>query len=144
MKGKLYTVHTEERIRIGVAISDALKQHGGVSFAYLFGSFIDRELPFHAIDLGIYFTLGKNRFEMSETALDLAVALSNTLAFPVDVRVLNHATVAFVYNVMRGQLIYEANENVRCRVMEDNVRNYLDMKPILCRAAKEAFSSHGS
>ena len=144
MKGKLYTVHAEERIRIGIAISDALKQHGGISFAYLFGSFIDGQLPFHDIDLGVYFTPDKNRLEMAETALGLAAILSDELAFPVDVRVLNHAPVAFVYNVMRGRLIYEADENVRCRVMEDTVRNYLDMKPILYRAAKEAFSSHGS
>ena len=144
MKEKLYSVDVERKRQVEYSISGALEHEDSVIFAYLFGSFIDIGLPFHDIDLGVYFTPEKSCLGMSQAALDLADILSDKLAFPVDVRVLNNAPVAFVYRVMRGQLIYEKDENVRCRVMEDTVREYLDMRPILYHATKEAFSSHGS
>ncbi len=97
------------------------------------------DMPFHDIDLGVFFA-GKNQLQMSEAAIDLAVFLSRTTGYPVDVRVLNHAPVSFVYNVLKGKLIYENDEDIRCRVMESTVRQYLDMKPILHLATKEAFS----
>lgn len=110
-----------------------------IHFAYIFGSFIDDDMPFRDIDLGVFFA-GKNRLQMSEAAVDLATILSRKTACPVDVRVLNFAPVAFVYNVLRGELIYEKNADIRCQVMENTVRAYLDMKPILYLATKEAFA----
>ena len=141
MKDRLYSLDVERKLQIELSISDVLRQDESVSFAYLFGSFIDVQLPFHDIDVGVYFSPGKSRLEMSQAALELGVSLSDKLAFPIDVRVLNHAPVAFVFNVIKGQLIYERDENVRCRVMENTVKNYLDMRPILYHATKEAFSS---
>jgi hypothetical protein len=78
---------------------------------------------------------------MSEDANNLATILSRKTGYPVDVRVLNNAPVSFVYNVLKGKLIFEKNEDVRCQVMENTIRSYLDMKPILYLATKEAFSS---
>ncbi len=143
MKEKLYSVDVERKMQMELSISSVLEQQGSVVFAYLFGSFIDAEIPFHDIDLGVYFTPEMDRLEMSQAALELTGHLSNTLAFPVDVRVLNHAPVSFVFKVLRGRLIYERDENARCRVMENTVRSYLDIRPILHHATKEAFS-HGS
>lgn len=109
-----------------------------IDFSYIFGSFIDGDIPFHDIDLGVFFA-GKNRPQMSAAAVDLAITLSRQTACPVDVRVLNDAPVSFVYNVLRGELIYEKNEDIRCKLMENTVRDYLDMKPVLYQATKEAF-----
>lgn len=110
-----------------------------IDFSYIFGSFIDGDIPFHDIDLGVFFA-GKNRPQMSAAAVDLAITLSRQTACPVDVRVLNDAPVSFVYNVLRGELIYEKNEDIRCKLMENTVRDYLDMKPVLYQATKEAFA----
>jgi hypothetical protein len=66
--------------------------------------------------------------------------LSRQLAVSVDLRVLNNAPVSFIYHVMKGELILENNEEIRSQLMEQTVRQYLDMKPILYKAMKEAFS----
>jgi uncharacterized protein len=140
MEDKLYTISAHLKDRIRTVISDTVQKDENISFAYIFGSFTDMSLPFHDIDLGVFFA-GKNLPEMSQTAIALAVDLSKKTAFPVDVRVLNNAPVSFVYNVLKGELICERNGDIRCKVMENTVRSYLDMQPILYRAMKEAFSS---
>jgi len=114
-------------------------QTSDIHFAYLFGSFIEKDLPFGDIDLGVYFA-GKNQLQIAEAAIDLAVNLTRETGYPIDVRVLNNAPVSFVYNVLRGELINENNEDMRCKVTENTVRHYLDIKPILDIATREAFS----
>lgn len=139
MKKKRYSASAEKKERIKSVIAETLMDTGGIHFSYIFGSFTDKDMPFHDIDLGVFFA-GENCLQMSESAADLAIILTRKTACPVDVRVLNNAPVSFVYNVLRGELIYEKNEEIRCQVMENTVRNYLDMKPVLYLATKEAFS----
>jgi hypothetical protein len=57
----------------------------------------------------------------------------------VDVRVLNFAPVPFVYQVIRGMLIFDRNEDLRVHVVEETVRKYLDLKPMIHKGIKEAF-----
>jgi hypothetical protein len=140
MELKYYTANAVRKDQIMSAIAEILMQTEGIDFSYIFGSFIDVDIPFHDIDLGVFF-VGNNRLQMSEDANNLATILSRKTGYPVDVRVLNNAPVSFVYNVLKGKLIYEKNEDIRCQVMENTVRSYLDMKPILYLATKEAFSS---
>jgi hypothetical protein len=140
MELKYYTANAVRKDQIMSAIAEILMQADGIDFSYIFGSFIDVDIPFHDIDLGVFF-VGNNRLQMSEDANNLATILSRKTGYPVDVRVLNNAPVSFVYNVLKGKLIYEKNEDIRCQVMENTVRSYLDMKPILYLATKEAFSS---
>ncbi|MBU1564044.1 MAG: nucleotidyltransferase domain-containing protein [Proteobacteria bacterium] len=140
MERKLYTVAAELKDTIRVTISNILQKDKTICFAYIHGSFLDKSLPFHDIDLGVYFA-GNNHIEMAQTALTLAVDLSKKTTFPVDVRVLNNAPPSFIYNAMKGEMICENNQEIRCKVMENTVRYYLDIQPILYRAMKEAFSS---
>lgn len=139
MDKKYYTASIEQKDRIKHRLAELLMHARDIHFAYLFGSFIEKGLPFGDIDLGVYFA-GKNRLQIAEAAIDLAVSLTRETGYPVDVRLLNNAPVSFVYNVLRGELINENNEDFRCQVAENTIRNYLDIKPILDIATKEAFS----
>jgi predicted nucleotidyltransferase len=102
--------------------------------------FRQAELPFRDIDLGVFYA-GEDRVQMIEAADTLAIVLTRLTGYPVDVRVLNSAPASFVYHVIREELIYERNEDLRCQVVENTIRTYLDIEPILRRATKEAFSS---
>ena len=139
MERKRYSATAEQKNGIKSAIAEILVKAEDIHSAYIFGSFIDDDMPFRDIDLGVFFA-GNNRLQISEAAVGSATILSRKTACPVDVRVLNYAPVAFVYNVLRGELIYEKNADTRCQVMEKTVRDYLDIKPILCQATKEAFA----
>lgn len=140
MDRKNYTAGVDRKNLLERRIAEILAKTENIHFAYIFGSFTDEDMPFHDIDLGVFYA-GKNQLRMSEAAIELAATLSRTAGCPVDVRVLNHAPVSFIYNVFKGKLIHENDEDIRCRIMESTVRQYLDMKPILHLATKEAFSN---
>lgn len=135
---KPYRVEEERKAEIKRTICDILRQDDSISFAYIYGSFTDINVPFHDIDLGV-FLKGKNHLEMTKVAINLAVRLSKETTFPVDVRVLNAAPVTFVYNVIKGEIICENDEQIRCTVVENTLRHYFDIRPILDQAMKEAF-----
>jgi predicted nucleotidyltransferase len=113
----------------------------GVVFAFIYGSFNDysSNLPFHDIDVGVYIT-GMDKKESFYYSLDLSARLTSLLKLPVDIRVVNFAPTTFCFHVIRGQLIVDKNEDVRCEFMEWVTGHYLDMKPLYMRAIKEAFS----
>jgi hypothetical protein len=139
MQRKAYSINTNQKKQIKKVIAETLNSAKGIDFAYVFGSFNDESLPFHDIDLGIFFNI-KDPVEVCNVSDDLAIVLLKQVTFPVDVRPLNNAPVTFLYHVMKGELILENNEEVRCQVMERTVREYFDLQPILNRAMKEMFA----
>ena len=137
MRQKLHRLNRDERIRLIQDLTQLIKDRGEILFAYLYGSFAEGRV-FHDIDLGVYLS------KMGEVdpviySLDLAHLLSSKLRIPVDVRVLNLAPVAFLYHVIRGNLILDKDEKVRVPLVEMTIAKYLDMKPLMHRGIKEAF-----
>ena len=137
MKQKIFHLNRNERSRLIQDLTRLIRDRSEILFAYLYGS-IAEDRAFHDVDLGVY--LSKIREEDSILySLDLAHLLSNKLRIPVDVRVLNFAPAAFVYHVIRGNLILDRNEEVRMPLVEMTIAKYLDMKPLMHRGIKEAF-----
>jgi predicted nucleotidyltransferase len=136
MKEKIYNLNREERRATQKKLEEILRKQEGIEFAYLYGSFIEH-LPFHDVDVAVYVG-GIQKRETTSCSLDLAQQLSEELSLPVDVRILNFAPLSFRYHVFHGELISERNEELRSRLMEQTIRNYLDLKPILDRSMKEA------
>ena len=56
-------------------------------------------------------------------------------------RPINNAPSTSIYKVIRGELISNTDDDLRCRVTEQTLREYFDIRPILHRAMKEAYSS---
>ena len=137
MKHKTYHLDREERIRLVQHLVENLKSHNEVIFAYLFGSFVE-DLPFHDIDIGVYLSIIREE-ESTFFGLDLSQTLSIRLKIPVDVRVLNFASIPFLYHVIRGNLILERDEEIRLNFVERITARYLDLKPLLLKGTKEAF-----
>jgi uncharacterized protein len=137
MKQKLFRLNRNERGQLIQDLTGLIRDRGEILFAYLYGSFAEG-MAFHDIDLGVY--LSKAGEEDSVLySLDLAHALSSKLRIPVDVRVLNFAPVAFLYHVIRGNLILDRDDEVRMPLVEMIIAKYLDMKPLMHRGIKEAF-----
>lgn len=137
MRPKVFRLSQAKRQQFGKRLAELLKDHEEIVFACLYGSFAEN-LPFHDIDLGIY-TLGIKQEESTFYSLALSKGLSKEVQIPVDVRVLNFAPVLFVYHVIRGQLIFDRNEELRALFVEQAIRKYLDLKPVIYRSIKEAF-----
>ena len=139
MKQKVYYLEQEERKRLMKYLTEVLKKRNDVVFAYVYGSFAEG-LPFHDIDVGVYISEIRKE-ESTLYSLELAQRFSNELRIPIDVRVLNFAPVLFLYHVIQGNLISERNEEIRMHFVEQIVQRYLDLKPLVRRAVKEAFAA---
>ena len=132
----LHRADETERVRIVEVVTDVLKQEPAVSFAFLYGSFVEAR-AFHDVDVGVYLRAGVSG---SDVASALAVRLSDRAGVPVDVRVINDAPISFLYHVLRGQLVLSRDDALLGEVMERTAGRYLDIEPLLRRSAKEAFA----
>lgn len=137
MKQKTFLLNQIQKERLIRQIKDLLGRYPEIEFAYLYGSFTE-DLPFHDVDIGIYIT-GVKKEDSTLYSLLLGQTLSSEVKVPIDVRVLNFAPVSFVFQVIRGILIFVRNEELRVRKVEETIRRYLDLKPIIYRGIKEAF-----
>jgi hypothetical protein len=137
MKQKAFFLNQSQKERLMGQLKDILRGYPEIAFAYLYGSFAEN-LPLHDIDVGVYLT-GIGQEESTPYSLALSQTLSREVQTPVDVRVLNFAPVSFVYQVIRGILISDRNGELHVHVVEETVRKYLDLKPIIHKGIKEAF-----
>jgi predicted nucleotidyltransferase len=128
----------KEREKIISHLTDFIKERQEVSFAYIYGSFLEG-IPFHDIDIGVY-VAGINEKDSTMYALELSESISEMEQIPVDIRVLNYAPLLFLYHVFKGYLVFERDANIRIEISNKTVQRYLDIKPMIRRAIKEAFS----
>ena len=138
LKRKRFTLSEKEKSNVFTQLEELLKNEKRIQFAYLFGSFVGK-LPFHDIDLSIWVNglLDKDAISFS---VELSGRLTRQMNYPVDIRILNFAPVPFRFEVVRGKRIYVRDEQAHCEFIEDTLRRYLDIQPILYRATKEAFA----
>jgi len=135
---RLYDLGVEERVRVKNQVAAIVSSEPRVAFAYLYGSFTEAQ-PFHDIDVGVYLRDADPRPAMPFSAV-LAQRLSEHLNLPVDARILNGAPVSFLHHVLRGTFLVSHDDDLLGEVLEDTIRRYLDMAPLLRRSAKEAFA----
>ena len=136
---RLYRAETAERTRAARAITAALEAEPDVVFAYLHGSFLSGD-GFHDIDVAVRLAAPPDR--RLTRALDLAVQLGGETGFPVDVRRLDEASLAFRFHVFRtGRLLLDRDEELLADCMERTMREYLDIAPLVRRATVEAFGA---
>jgi uncharacterized protein len=136
MKRRLYSNDVGDRPGIVDELTNELASHRDIVFAYLYGSFAECE-PFHDLDVGVYLRDTRSSMVLSST---IAHRLSVRLKIPVDIRILNDAPVTFLYHVMKGQVILTRDDDLLSTIMENTVRRYLDIAPLLLKSTKEAFS----
>ena len=136
MQRLLYERLPSERADILDTIRQRLQARQEVVFAYAHGSFLE-DRPFHDVDVAVYLE-GEEEQAQTALALDLAAELEAAVRLPVDVRVLNHAPLGFRYHVFRGRFLFSRDEELCVRCLEHTAMHYLDIKPLMRQALKEA------
>jgi predicted nucleotidyltransferase len=117
-------------------LAQALTRREDVVFAYVHGSF-QQEEGFHDVDLAVWM----NPAASERLDLELGAELSEVVGFPVDVRVVNRASVAFLFHVVRGRLLLVRDERLLADLIERTARSYHDAAPLARRAVREAFTA---
>jgi len=103
-----------------------------VLFAYAYGGFVDRR-RFRDVDVAVWIRDPQRAFQYT---VDLSARLEAELGIPVDVQVLNGAPLPFRYRVFTGGvLLFSRDEGLRAGVVDETVRNYLDLRKLAERSA---------
>jgi len=135
--GSPRSLASAEKARIIEKIRDALAPHMEVNFALLHGSFLT-DRPFRDIDLAVYVIPAFEGLRRGQYEIDLSTDLAELVRFPVDVRVLNDAPLAFRYHALTGTVLLIRDEELldefRARTWDD----YFDFAPFARRFLREA------
>ena len=137
----LHYLSETEKDSLLIALAKNLRGFGEVSFAYAYGSFVE-ECPFRDLDVGLYLypqELPDSKFYF-EDKISQELCKKSKLTFPLDVRIINGASIAFQYHVIQGRLLMERSEDYRVRIVSHIIARYLDIKPVLEHHTKEAFA----
>ncbi|WP_447979748.1 nucleotidyltransferase domain-containing protein [Candidatus Nitrospira bockiana] len=127
-----------EKERVEQELKAALGKRPEVLFAFLHGSFI-QEGTFRDIDLALY--IHSERPHISsyrEYEVDLGVHLTFQIRIPVDVRVLNDASVAFRYHASKGRVLLVRNADLLDEFRIRTWDEYFDFAPFARRYLWEA------
>ena len=130
-----FTLDGRSRERLVRTLADALAPRSDLSFAYVFGSVLERD-AIHDVDVAVWTTPGAATF----VDMDLAASLSRLVRVPVDVRRVNDAAVLILFHVLQGRPLVVRDDLLLATVMERTAREYHDMAPLLRRATREAFA----
>lgn len=117
----------EEIVR---SLAAALAREPGVSFAYLYGSFL-RRADARDVDVAVYWTGAADAWARTE---ELAGRLEKAAGArrPLDVHALNAASAAFAFAVMsQGRILYERDKGERLDWEAHALSRYQDLKPML-------------
>jgi len=108
----VHVINKEQKEDIKKKVTDFLQKRPEINFAYLHGSFL--ESNFRDIDVAVYLTKISKR-EALQYELNLESELGKLTGFSADVRMLNHASLSFRFNVVRsGILLFSKDERIRC------------------------------
>jgi hypothetical protein len=127
-----------DRERIVSSLQRELDGRPEILLAVLHGSFT-RGGAYRDVDVAVWLDPGRlSRAERFRYALDLSVHLEVRLGCPVDVRVLNDASLAFRYHALRGRPLVARDESwldeLRARIWDD----YFDFQPFARQYLREA------
>jgi predicted nucleotidyltransferase len=125
----------EERERLLDELRRILEGAKSISFAYVHGSFIKREL-FRDVDVAIWVEGHEAPFKHE---VDLSSRIEVDLKVPVDIHVLNEAPVTFKHAVFtEWRLLFSRDERARIEVVDETIRQYIDLRMLrsLCEDRK--------
>jgi predicted nucleotidyltransferase len=133
-RSTLYRTDAAGRADALQRVRNVLAAEPQVAFSFVFGSFVE-DRPFHDIDVGVFVDGDLGRPDALEERLTRAAG------FPVDLVFLNGRPVTFLFHVYRGQVVCFRSEAQVTAELERTMREYFDIAPVLCHAAREAFGS---
>ncbi len=110
---KLYTFTPNEKQKIISVIKATLEKKEEITFAYIFGSFVDEDAEFFRdIDIGVY--LSDECFAKRHSldySINLELEMERALKdYPVNAVVLNDAPLPLAFCVTQGVLLVSKNE----------------------------------
>lgn len=122
---KYYKLTEAEKTEIINALRTGLLREEDIIFAYLHGSFLEQD-RFKDVDVAVW---AKGEADPLHYAVDISVEVGARLGFSLDIHALNDVPLPIRYRVLaKGKPIFCRDENLRWRLVDETIRQYLDLK----------------
>jgi len=127
---KYRRLSAEQKLELLERLKGWLEGVSEVLFVYVHGGFVERD-SFRDLDVAVWI---KRLGEAFYYTVDFSAELEVEMGVPVDVQVLNGAPLPFKHYVFtRGRLLFSRDENLRLRLVDEVIRQYIDLKQLRCR-----------
>jgi len=137
---RAYEAEDKERYRIIDTIKSVLLGEQKIVFAFLYGSFCSEPF-FRDIDVAVLVRdLDSSAYLDYEDKISQRVEKELLSPYPVEVKILNDAPLAFCFSVIRGKFLFARDEDVLISFMTNTARAYLDIAPLRHRYMREAMA----
>lgn len=116
----------------------ALAEHPEVTFAYLYGSILERH-DYRDIDVAVYWQ--PTPPDLFEAETRLSAELTRGLRFPVDVHAINAAPTGAAHAMLRGEVLLVRDDRLLTKLIERVATEYMafehvrreDLRTASCR-----------
>ncbi|MFO7979540.1 MAG: nucleotidyltransferase domain-containing protein [Candidatus Aminicenantes bacterium] len=135
-----HNISKKRKEEIVKEISSQLNKGKNIIFSYIFGSFVTDD-KFSDIDIGVFCTENISK-EPLDFEFELEEKIKSFAKLPVDVRVINHAPLSFVYRVIKeGILIADKDIGKRTDFEGMIFKKYMDFAIYRKRYLKEVMNA---
>lgn len=117
----------KQRQTVKGKIAALLERRNEILFVVVHGSF-EEGFPFEDVDVAVYLAEPLQSRDRFETESELALELEKRVGLPVDVQILNGASLGFQYAVSSGELLFTRNPTAFYDFRERVWLTYLDHK----------------
>lgn len=117
-----------EKERLLESLRKRLEEDGGIVFAYVHGSLVEKGF-FRDVDVAVWI---RDLGEAFKYEVDFSARLEIDLGIPIDIRVLNGAPLPFKHHVFtRGKLFFSRDKEERMRIVDETIRQYMDISLLM-------------
>lgn len=111
---RFHRLSESQKNRLLSLLKKELSANPNIVFAYLFGSFIDKESEnFRDIDIALYLTDKFPQGKFLDYSLELSLELESKIKkYPLDIVILNDAPLTLCFQATQGMLLFCKDENL--------------------------------
>jgi len=140
---KYFNISSAEKEKLAELINETLQARPEVVFAYLYGSFTDKEeRPVRDIDVAVYVASEKEIDDMLEYTAGLVLEMKKKgISVPLDIQVINTAPLGFLHHILStGKILFCRNEELLTDLIEKTTHRYFQALPFIKSYLKETIS----
>jgi predicted nucleotidyltransferase len=122
---RYYELSAEEKARLLDFLRKKLEGIDDIIFAYVHVGFLERSF-FRDVDVAVWISDVEKAFYYT---VNFSAKLEVEGGLPVDLHVLNEAPLPFKHHVFTtGMLLFSKDEELRHRIVDQTIKEYIDLK----------------
>ncbi len=137
---KYFNLSSDKKKELTKIIKETLQSRPEVDFAYLYGSFTDKEeRPVRDIDIAVYVNTEKAKEDILQYTTDLMLQIRERgVLVPLDIYVINDVPLTLLHHILaNGKILFYRDEDFLTDLIEKTTYRYFEALPFIENYLKE-------